>query len=315
MKKALTILLSAFVLININTSCVTSKIHNDLKNKHEQLKDQNQLLEEENQMLKAELEDLKDKYSKLERNSLELEKNNADFERKLEALNKDYENIKLSYEQLTNSSDKVLAKNAKENIDLIKQLENSKQLLADENKKLKEKEKKIEELEFLIQQREEYLSSIKDNLSEALRGFEGKGLTVEQKNGKVYVSLENRLLFPSASWEVNQGGQNAIRELSKVLANQDDLNVVIEGHTDSDPYKGGKELADNWDLSVKRATSIVKLILSNRGIDPKRITAAGKSEYLPVSDNKSSAGKSKNRRIEVIIEPDLSKIEAMLQGI
>jgi chemotaxis protein MotB len=198
---------------------------------------------------------------------------------------------------------------------LIKQLENSKQLLAEENKKLKEKEKKIEELEFLIQQREEYLSSIKDNLSEALRGFEGKGLTVEQKNGKVYVSLENRLLFPSASWEVNQGGQNAIRELSKVLANQDDLNVVIEGHTDSDPYNGGKELADNWDLSVKRATSIVKLILSNRGIDPRRITAAGKSEYIPVSDNKSAAGKSKNRRIEVIIEPDLSKIEAMLQGI
>jgi len=308
MKKILTVLIAATLM----SSCVTSKVHKDLQSKYNQIASEKIALEEENQDLKSQLEESNAKLDRVEKELRELKDETALLKRQKEALESDFNTLKESYNLLTNSSNSMLSETAKKNLKLIADLEKSKNLLEEENAKIRAKEKKIKELEFLMKERENYLNMIKNSLSDALRGFEGQGLSVEQKNGKVYVSLENRLLFPSGSWQINANGQQAIEDLAEVLAKQDDLNIVVEGHTDSDPYRGSSEINDNWDLSVKRATSVVKKLTQTRGIDPKRITAAGRSKHLPVATNSNSTGKAKNRRIEVIIEPDLRKIEEML---
>ena len=152
-------------------------------------------------------------------------------------------------------------------------------------------------------------------MSKALLSFDGKGLTVEQRNGKVYVSMENKLLFKSGSWAVGSEGKQAIKQLAMVLEQNKDISVLIEGHTDDDPYIGDSKLSGNWDLSVKRATAIVRLLLQNKGVMPENITAAGKGEYSPVVPNSSADNRSKNRRIEVILAPKLDEIGKLLQAL
>jgi|LGVE01.1.fsa_nt_gb chemotaxis protein MotB len=310
MKKIITLIVIAASL----SSCVSSKIHKDLQSKYDTVLSEKDILEEENQSLNAQLADSKSRLELTEKELSDLKDESDLIRRKLSALEKDHNALTESYKLLTGSNNKMLAKNAQKNLELLQDLEKSRSLLEEENAKLKAKEKKIAELEYLMKERENMLSEMKRRISDALLGFKGKGLTVEQRNGKVYVSLENRLLFPSGSWQVNPQGQKAINDLANVLKTQNDINILIEGHTDSDAYRGSGAIKDNWDLSVKRSTAIVKILMSTRGIDPTKITAAGRSEYLPVATNKSTEGKSKNRRIEIIIEPDLSEIEAMLGG-
>lgn len=150
-------------------------------------------------------------------------------------------------------------------------------------------------------------------MTEALTQFEGNGLTVEQREGKVYVSMENKLLFKSGSWAVGPTGKQAINQLGKVLASNPEIAILIEGHTDTDPYIGDNNLSGNWDLSTKRATEIVKLLLNNKTIKPENLTAAGRGEHAPLASNALAAGKAKNRRIEVVLRPKLDKITALLE--
>jgi chemotaxis protein MotB len=159
------------------------------------------------------------------------------------------------------------------------------------------------------------MKKLKETLSKALNSFEGKGLTVQQKNGKVYVSMENKLLFGSGSWAVGAEGRNAVVEVGKVLAANPEISVLIEGHTDNVEYGGSGPIADNWDLSTKRATAIVAILSENKGINPQNLTAAGRSEYAPVASNASAEGKSKNRRIEIILTPKLDEISKMLNDL
>src|SRR5690606_38936938 len=156
---------------------------------------------------------------------------------------------------------------------------------------------------------------LKETLSKALNSFEGKGLTVEQKNGKVYVSMENKLLFSSGSWAVGAEGRRAVVEVGKVLADNPEISVLIEGHTDDVPYAGSGVIANNWDLSTKRATSIVNILVENKAINPQNLTAAGRSEFAPVAPNTNADGKAKNRRIEIILTPKLDEISRMLEQI
>jgi chemotaxis protein MotB len=148
-----------------------------------------------------------------------------------------------------------------------------------------------------------------------LNGFEGKGLTVEQKNGKVYVSMENKLLFKSGSWAVNSEGKTAVVEVGKVLGDNPDISILIEGHTDDDPYAGSGPISDNWDLSTKRATAIVAILSENKSINKQNLTAAGRGEFSPLGSNATAEGKAKNRRIEIILTPRLDAIAEMLKDI
>ena len=144
-------------------------------------------------------------------------------------------------------------------------------------------------------------------------GFADKGLDVNVKDGKVYVSMADKLLFASGSWEVSAQGVQALKSLAKVLENNPDLNVVVEGHTDNDAYHGSTAVKDNWDLSVMRATAIVKLLLKQGPkIDPARVEAAGHAEYAPKVKNSSAANKAVNRRTEIILAPRLKDIINLL---
>ena len=167
----------------------------------------------------------------------------------------------------------------------------------------------------MIAAKDEAMSKLKDAISRALTDFEGKGLTVEQRDGKVYVSMENKLLFNSGSWAVGNEGRQAVQQLGNVLADNPDIAILIEGHTDNVPYTGNSQLSGNWDLSTKRATAIVNILRENANINPENLTAAGRGEFALIASNDSAEGKAKNRRIEVILTPKLDEISKLLNDI
>ena len=172
------------------------------------------------------------------------------------------------------------------------------------------KEERINELETMLSNKDEATRLLKDKISSALRGFSDKGISVVEKDGKIYVSMEARLLFASGKTDVNAEGKKAIIDLALVLESQKDIDILVEGHTDADALVSTSHPKDNWELSVLRATSVVKIMLANSVMDPKRVSAAGRSEYHP-SD---PLDKAKNRRIEIIITPDLSELFELISN-
>ncbi|MGV6860244.1 MAG: OmpA family protein [Putridiphycobacter sp.] len=177
-------------------------------------------------------------------------------------------------------------------------------------KVLVQKEKRIKELEDKIAAQEEATRLLKEKIAQALLGFKDKGLTVEERDGRIYVSMEAKLLFASGKTDVSSEGEKALIDLAKVLESQSDIDILVEGHTDADPLKSANHPTDNWELSVLRATSVVKIMLNNSQMDPKRIIAGGRSEYHPIDPN----DKAKNRRIEIIITPDLKEIMSLISN-
>ena len=315
--------ISAGILaLALMTSCVSKKVYTDLETKYADLKKENRALADQNTALEQEKNQLdlqsKDLQAQLDRLKEERDKLAADYT----ATKSSYDNLKSSYSALEKNSSEALDSNLKKNRELLAQLEAKEKALAAEQdrlNKLKEelqnRSQRVDELEGMIAAQEEGLRRLKETLSNALHGFEGKGLTVEHKNGKVYVSMENKLLFNSGSWTVGAEGKKAVNEVAKVLAANPDIAVLIEGHTDNVPYNGSGQIESNWDLSTKRATAIVNIIRENKGVDPKNLTAAGRGEYAPVAANDTAEGKSKNRRIEIILTPKLDEISKMLNEI
>jgi chemotaxis protein MotB len=202
--------------------------------------------------------------------------------------------------------------------DMLRQLERDlnakKESLDALEAQLQEREKKVQELQRLIDEKDKAVEDLKNKITQALLGFKDKGLTVETKNGRIQVSMEAKLLFPSGSTSINPDGKQALIDLSKVLEGQEQLTILVEGHTDTDPFRGRGEIADNWDLSVMRATAVVKIMLANSNLDPKILTAAGRSEYIPVDESDSPEAKAKNRRIEIILTPNLDQLFEILDN-
>lgn len=313
---------AGILVLALTTSCVSSKVYKDLENKYADLKKENRQLADENVGLEGEKNRLelqsKDLQSQLDRLKAERDKLAADYAAAENSLN----TLKSSYSALERNSGEALDSNMKKNRELLAQLEAKEKALAAEQERLnklksdlQERSQRVDELEGMIAAQEASLKKLKETLSRALNSFEGKGLTVEQKNGKVYVSMENKLLFGSGSWTVGTEGRRAVSEVAKVLAENPEIGVLIEGHTDNVPYNGGGQIVDNWDLSTKRATAIVNIIRENKGVHPQNLTAAGRGEHAPVATNDTAEGKSKNRRIEIILTPKLDEISKMLNEI
>ena len=169
------------------------------------------------------------------------------------------------------------------------------------------------ELEKILDAQKKIVQELKSKVSEALLGFENNGLTVTMKNGKVYISLDEKLLFKSASWDIDANGKNALKKLAGVLEKNPDIQITIEGHTDNVTYNPGSgQLKDNWDLSVKRATTVIRVLLEGSKIDAKRLTASGRSEYLPVDDRNTQDARQKNRRTEIVLTPDLTELYKLI---
>ncbi|MEQ1587340.1 MAG: OmpA family protein, partial [Cyclobacteriaceae bacterium] len=177
-----------------------------------------------------------------------------------------------------------------------------------------EREKKVKELEQILANKDKAVKDLKDRISNALLNFKENDLTVKVKNGKVYVSLAEQLLFGSGSIEVDKKGVTALQQLAKAIKDQRDIQIVIEGHTDNVPIsKKSTYMQDNWDLSVMRATSITK-ILTSAGVTPKQITAAGKGEFSPLAANDNAQNRQRNRRTEIIITPNLDELFKLLES-
>lgn len=165
---------------------------------------------------------------------------------------------------------------------------------------------RLKELEKALSAKDSAMNALKNAVSDALTGFGSDELKVHIKNGKVYVSLEEKLLFASGSYEVNAQGTAAIKKIASVLESKSDIGIMVEGHTDDVPYKS-TVLIDNWDLSVKRATAVSRILLQSK-ISPSRVTAAGRSQYVPVEKGTTPAARQKNRRTEIILTPVLDKL-------
>ncbi len=183
--------------------------------------------------------------------------------------------------------------------------------MAQEN--LESRSARVFELESIINKKDSIVTALKKSIAKALIGLEGEGLTIEKRNGKVYVSLEEALLFASGKYEVNSGGVVALNKLANVLAYQNDLEILVEGHTDSIPFNSRGLVKDNWDLSVMRATNVVKVLTQNPDLDPIQLTAAGRSEFMPIASNTNAEGRSVNRRIEIILSPNLDDLFKLLE--
>ena len=316
MKKVLIIPALAFAF---TTACVPAK-------KFKELEDRFAELEKKNENLRNDLSDCEDfntsqtaELGSLEKELQQVKEEKNQLQKEYDQLTGAHTNLQDSYNALEKNSSSALAENSRQNRELLAQLEEKEAALAKEQARLDKLQKdlearsnRIDELESVIAAKDAKMQALKNSISRALTDFEGKGLTVEQRNGKVYVSMENKLLFSSGSWAVGSQGRQAVKQLGTVLAQNPDINVLIEGHTDDDPYGGNGPLQDNWDLSTKRATAIVHILQENSSIDPNRLTAAGRGEFVPVASNETTEGKAKNRRIEVILTPKLDEISELL---
>ena len=324
------IILSVFLI----SSCITPKVYNELLDKHEIAKKNLTKNEKIILELRENLDDKERDITNLNTLVEQLRKDSIALNNDLVSCQKKYDDLSTTYDLLTSKSSRYMAEKAKETKELLGQLETTQsELFAKEDQlnkstlELEEKERKlldsqnelelrslrVAELEAIINRKDSMVTALKQKISKALIGLEGDGLTIEQRNGKVYISLEEDLLFASGKYEINQTGKQALDKLSDALSYQKDLEILVEGHTDSIPLSGRGLVKDNWDLSVMRATSVVKRLTSNTNLDPTQLIAAGRSEFVPISSNLNSEGRGENRRIEMILSPNLDDLFKLLE--
>lgn len=309
-----------FLLAALTTSCVSKKVYTDLENKFADLK-------KENRKLSGELEDLTKSKNQLDLDHAALQKEHDRLKAERDKLAADLaasgnnlKTLQASYAALEKNSGDALQSNMNKNRELLAQLEAKEKALAAEQDRLNKlkadlesSSKRLADLENMIAQKDAAMNKLKESLSKALNAFEGKGLTIHQKDGKVYVSMENKLLFQTGSWTVGAEGRKAVVEVGKVLAQNPDISVLIEGHTDDQKFAGAVgSVENNWDLSTKRATAVVNILTENKAVVKTNLTAAGRGEYAPIASNETAEGKAKNRRIEIILTPKLDEISKML---
>lgn len=252
-------------------------------------------------------ESLLDKYNKLLAGSnSESQKLSGQLSSTQEQLQKREDDLKKAQSELERKGNDLKALQA--------ELDKKKADLDALNAELKKREDRVKELEDVLKKKDEAVNALKKKVSDALLGFEGKGLTVTQKNGKVYVSMDESLLFQSGKWAVEPKGVEVLKKLAKVLETNPDINVMVEGHTDDVPMKGLGDVKDNWDLSTVRATSVVKIITQNSSTDARRLTAAGRGEFFPLDDSKTKEARAKNRRTEIILTPKLDELLKVLEA-
>jgi chemotaxis protein MotB len=332
MRKLSNVLAALFIIISI-TSCISPKKVNEIKDdflkseeERKYLKSENQRLETENKEQSASIEQISKSLKTLSEDTttlgLELRRKVKEYDR-VNKLNDQLLKKQAESSQLTEAENRKLLyelQTAQENLqnkedalrDLERELDAKKSNLDKLSSALSEREKRVNELEAIIAEKDARVKDLKNKVSNALLNFKDKGLTVEQKNGRIYVSMEAKLLFPSGSTTVNPEGKEALVDLAKVLEKQENITVLVEGHTDIDAYRGSGQIKDNWDLSVMRSTSVVKLMLENSTLDPTMLTAAGRGEFMPLDPAKTAEAKAKNRRIEIILTPNLDQLFEIL---
>lgn len=235
----------------------------------------------------------------------QLKKDTVELGQQLRKAHGEYNDLDDKYKTLSTTSGMKLAI-------MSEDLKNKSKELEKKEKLLQEREQKLKEMQSIIDKQDSLVNRLNTVVKNALLGFNPDELTVEMKNGKVYVSMSDKLLFKSGSAEVEAKGKDALKKLAEVLNKNTDVDILIEGHTDNVPIKTAV-YKDNWDLSAARATSVVRLLTDDYTVEAKRLTASGKGEYFPVAPNLTSEGKAKNRRTEIILSPKLDELFKLLE--
>jgi len=312
-KILITITLFSFLL----SSCiVTKKKYDDLLAQKVRLDadvaDRDALLAKAN----ADLQQLDEQAKKLATDTTALGQDVRTTATKLAEMDKEYSQLNNYYKNLLTSSGKLnrdMAQQQEQLLAIQQNLERTRKTNDSLSTSLNEREKKVRELENVMAAKDKAVQDLKNNISKALLNFKENDLTVNVKNGKVYVSLAEQLLFASGSTDVDAKGISALQQLAKAVKDQRDIHIMVEGHTDNVPIsKKSQYMQDNWDLSVMRATAITK-ILTKAGVTPNQVTAAGKGEYVPLAANSTPQNKQKNRRTEIIITPNLDELFKILE--
>jgi chemotaxis protein MotB len=332
--------ISAIAILLI--SCVPARQFEDAKARQKKCEDEIGVIKAENLTAKGKIADLDEEVAQQRRKLSNLQTDTLVMGKSLRLMTTNYDKLNSTYELLLDKNKELMRSNSEDNKKLVIDLQRSqeslqaeqdalkllkteldaKKLMLDKmsedlektNSELKSREQKVSELQNVLSRKDSTVNVLRQKISAALTGYENNGLTIEKKNGKVYVSLEERLLFSTGSINVDARGVDALKSLAKVLEQNPDINVLIEGHTDNVPFSSASgAIKDNWDLSVLRATSIVKILLNNSTIDPKRLTAAGHGEHFPIDPENNAEARRKNRRTEIILTPKLDQLLKILE--
>lgn len=338
--KRLIILLPLLALMF--SACVPGRVYDELKAKNADCETERTNLKKSVADLTAETKDKANTITTLNGQVNQLVRDSTIQGNAMRKLNNNYENLNKTYDLLLAKNKELLEGSERDTRNLTNQLNTTQKELLDKEDKLKalerdlntkkdnldraeadlkkatadlaEKEKKVNELQSILDKKDSTVNALRTSVANALTGFNNNGLTVNIRNGKVYVSMDESLLFASGSSKIDSKGADAIKRLAKVLETNTDVNVMVEGHTDDVPLRGAGEIKDNWDLSVMRATSVVKLLVNSATIDPTRITAAGHGEYLPLDPAKTPEARKKNRRTEIILTPKLDELFKVIES-
>lgn len=327
--KSLIALLGAALLIS-GTGCVSHRKYTELESRKNSLVTENDQLKKQNESLIASQKELTSQLEMRNKEIEELKIDTADMGRQYRQLRIQYDKINELNDILSRKSNELLSQATGENQKLAGELSKTQEVLqkkedmlkaleADLNEKqadidkanaaLKDREARLKELEDLLAAQAAASEALREKVQAALLGFKDKGLTVREENGKVYVSMEAKLLFASGSTTVDPNGKKALVDLAKAIENEVDMEIIVEGHTDTDKLSSSTAPRDNWELSVLRATEVVKIMTANSNIKPTVLSAAGRSEYHPVNPT----DKAKNRRIEIILQPDLGELYKLIE--
>ncbi len=323
MKKNLMIVATALVVMSLSSCLVSKKKFDEQVALADKYRTEKEDCGNKLNAANATIDDLNAQIAKL---SAEIEKwkdlntSLEDKNKRLNALKNETDamcqKVKEQLDQITNSSaaekDKLMRQLATKETELMNKAAELDKL----GRELNERDAKVRELQSLIARKDSAVQALKTKMLEALNGFNAGDLTVYEKDGKIYVALSDKLLFTSGSYTVEPRGKEALKKIAEVLNKQTDISIMVEGHTDSKPYVSNTTgpVNSNWDLSVMRASSVTKLLVDENKLDPKRVTPAGRGQYFPVESNDTPEGRSKNRRIDIVLEPDMKGIMNILNG-
>lgn len=312
-------------------SCVPQRKYAEMQTSKESAEQENEALRKAKEQLEAQNKELTTTKETQTKSIAELSADTAELGKEYRQLRMQYDKINELNDILSKKSNELLSQATGENKklvdelnktqealqkkeDMLKGLEkslNEKQAAIDlSNKNLEEKQKRVDDMEKLLAEQQAASEALKNKVQNALLGFKDKGLTVTEKEGKVYVSMEAKLLFATGSTAVDPNGKKALIDLAKAVENEADMEIIVEGHTDTDKLASSSYPKDNWDLSVLRATEVVKILLANSTVKPQVLSASGRSEFHPVD----AADKAKNRRIEIILQPKLDELYKLIEG-
>jgi len=309
------------IIVSLGTSCVSSKKFNALTGNFQESEKTVQMLKEQNQALKVQNTELQSRIEKLLKDNAELSSKLDETTQSKESLAANLQKLKQINAELESQLNSLKTGSSEEIARLMDKLQQAQtdlqkreDILESAQTELEKRSLRLKELETALAQKDEAVKQLRQKVMDALLGFNNKGLTIQEKNGKVYVSLDEQLLFKTGQWEVDPKGQQALSNLAEVLGQNSDINVLVEGHTDNVPMRGTGSVKDNWDLSVMRATAVTRILLKNKAVDPKRITSAGRGEFFPIDEAKTQEARQKNRRTEIILTPRLDEIFRILEN-